>query len=295
MGKFLYFSVTKPSGATLWEHRRVAKGCISEHIPYASRHFFVGTDGRKADVTSLPQAIGEVVTCIVRTCRDMCAPDDATPSVDYGEGLATCPSDRWCAGLDPSVKTWGEQSSSKRSRVTLSLEASLQNGDDPITTQLPGPKAFKHQMSSYHLPSILSPLPDGVKLKLSSAKAIWGDNQCDEPQCLELYIDGSSSKQGSGWAVVAVATDWSGARSFIGCAAGPTVIDTGNANWVGVVSEDNIAAEVSAMVAAQVAAIVSHLPTIIRPDLQFSRHLVQGTQTSAKIGPVVEVIDCLAT
>lgn len=145
-----------------------------------------------------------------------------------------------------------------------------------------------------HISDIFAPLPDGVKIKTSSALAIWGEAQCSSPAGVELYIDGSAMNNGSGWAVVAVAVDWKDNRSFVGCAAGQTEIDKGNENWIGVWNDDNIAAEVSALVAAQVAALVSSIPTVIRSDLQFSRHLVQATQTSTKIGPVVEVIDNLA-
>ena len=83
-------------------------------------------------------------------------------------------------------------------------------------------------------------------------------------------------------------------RSFLGCAAGQIEIEPQNPQWIGAQSKDNIAAEVSALVVAQVTALISNFPTIIRPDLQFSRHLVQGTQTTDKIGPIVEVSQLLA-
>ena len=289
----MLLKVTKPSGETVWDHCRVEQGKLANIIPQAPKHHFAcGQEPVQVDI--LPRKDCEVVSCIVRTCRDVYEIDEAAFSKDRGEGLAPCPCDRWCAGLDPLVDTGSWSCIEKKTKVTISLEASIPTGQNLPGTNLPGPRVCTHNFNEHSLSDILVPLPDGVQLKLSSAKAIWDGSQCEHPHFLELYIDGSSLNGGSGWAVIAVATDWSGNRSFLGCAAGQTVIDPSSKKWCGAVSEDNIAAEVSALVAAQVAAIVSHLPVIIRPDLQFSRHLVHGSQTSRKIGPIVEVVEILA-
>ena len=291
----ILLGVTQPCGLTAWEHKRINRGQLLDCIPQAKRHKYI-CDGHWApDAAAIPGHDGEAIMCVVRTCREVCDPSDASySSASLGEGLAPCPCDRWCAKPNPMAQAEYLQPDKQQSRVTISLDAAIPPWNHGPTTQLPGPKQLHIDFEQCDLNQVLAPLPDGVKLKLSSAKAIWDAHSCAHPQFIELYIDGSSSSQGSGWAVVAVATDWCHNRSFIGCAAGQTEIDPKAHQWVGAISTDNIAAEISALVAAQVAAIISQFPTIIRPDLQFSRHLVQGSQTSTKVGPIVEVTQILA-
>ena len=290
----ILLNVVQPNGVTAWDHCRVEKGQLAELIPYACRHQYIcnGNDAKHSD--TLPREDGDEISCIVRTCKDVCRPDVAASSENLGEDLAPCPCDRWCAGSDPVIGAGSEQCSEKKSRVTLSLEASLPHIQRSSVTQLPGPKSFKHGLNEFSISQVLSPLPDGIQLKESSAKAIWDDKQCEHPQFLELYIDGSAMSCGSGWAIVAVLTDWCGNCSFTGCAAGQIELNPQSESWVGAIAEDNIAAEISALVAAQVTALISHLPSIIRPDLQFSRHLVHRTQSTSKVGPIVDVVDIMA-
>lgn len=304
----ILLGVVKPDGSTVWEHKRASPGGLAKLVPHASNHSF-SCDGVPCSSNShYPTKNGEVIVCCVRSCRHVCGLDDerphecdkdvtghiATSSEAFGESLSPCPSDRWCARLDPWVQTGGNSSKVSNKKVTLSLEASLPIKQTDEGVILPGPSFPNHQVELKPLAEIFTPLPDGVKLKVSSAQAIWDKAQRSSPVVIELYIDGSAMDNGSGWAVVAVASDWSGKRSFLGCAAGQTEIDRSSENWIGLWKQDNIAAEISALVAAQVAALASTMPTIVRPDLQFSRHLVQATQTTVKIGPVVEVVHNLA-
>ena len=291
----MLFGVLQPSGRTAWEHKRIPKGKIDQIVPNASRHCFFCDGIKVTNSKQNPDHDGEVIVCLIHACRDVCRDLNSDPSSKGpSQELAPCPSDRWCVSSDLVAGAKGREDSRKPSKVKINIEAAITLDEPKTFTSLPGSGRIEHHLHNYALQDVIVPLPDGVKLKLSSAKAIWDTPQCQHPQLLELYIDGSSTCNGSGWAIVAVVTDWCNVRSFLGCAAGQIEIEPQNPQWIGAQSKDNIAAEVSALVVAQVTALISNFPTIIRPDLQFSRHLVQGTQTTDKIGPIVEVSQLLA-
>ena len=294
-GLSVLLGVLQPSGRTAWEHKRIPKGELGKIVPSASRHCFFCDGVKITNNRQRPEHDGEVIVCLIHACSDICRGFNQDPSSKGpSEELAPCQSDRWCASSDLAAGVKGREDSRKPTKVRINIEAALTFDESNTFTLLPGSERIEHQLNNYALQDVIVPLPDGVKLKLSSAKAIWDAPQCHYPQLLELYIDGSSTNNGSGGAIVAVATDWCNNRSFLGCAAGQIEIEPQNPQWIGAQSKDNIAAEVSALVVAQVIAIISNFPTVIRPDLQFSRHLVQGSQTTDKIGPIVEVSQLLA-
>ena len=92
----LLLNVIQPNGITAWDHCRVEKGQLAKLIiPYACRHHYICNGIEEVPIDTLPREDGEEVSCIVRTCRDVCGPDAATSSENHGDDLAPCPSDRY--------------------------------------------------------------------------------------------------------------------------------------------------------------------------------------------------------
>lgn len=107
----------------------------------------------------------------------------------------------------------------------------------------------------------------------------------------ELYIDGATGQSHAGWGVVVVAKAGSDAeetRCLIGVTGGTVTLDPNDPQWVGATRPDNIAAEFTALLAAQ-AIVLQHESAVqfcIRPDLSLSRTLSQQTHTT-KAHPVL--------
>ena len=85
-------------------------------------------------------------------------------------------------------------------------------------------------------------------------KIVWGNNDMDEYQYLELYTDGSKlwcveeERHTAGWAVMIVGTDNSGRKKLLGHLAGRVVTDRDDPMCMGAYREDSDTAEMEAMV-----------------------------------------------
>ena len=97
----------------------------------------------------------------------------------------------------------------------------------------------------------------------------------------EIYIDGATGATHAGWAAVVVA-DTHGSRRLLGITGGTVDLCPEDANWIGANCPDNIAAELTAVVAAQAIALQSDSSSqfCIRPDLTLSRILSQESATT---------------
>eukprot|EP00435_Cladocopium_sp_Y103_P047940 s1362_g14.t1 len=108
---------------------------------------------------------------------------------------------------------------------------------------------------------------------------------------IELYIDGSTATGTAAWSLVVVKYDSFGCPTFCGCCAAPVDTCPSSSNWIGAEWADNISAELSAVVAAQVLALALHPSSVfvIRPDLQLSV-LLSTDQCKCKVHPLLTQI-----
>eukprot|EP00435_Cladocopium_sp_Y103_P030701 s66_g7.t1 len=167
-----------------------------------------------------------------------------------------------------------------RHPVTLGLEAAL-----PVPSSASGPVPDCAEVPFSTEPSWitclestsfqLAPLPDGMHVHTETAHALAHPRAYRCPanaDCIELYIDGSTAPGIAAWSLVVVRYDGRGIPSFCGCCAAPVDICPASSAWIGAEWADNISAELSAVVVAQVLAL-SLTPCsafVIRPDLQLS-------------------------
>lgn len=110
----------------------------------------------------------------------------------------------------------------------------------------------------------------------------------------ELYVDGATRGDVSGWAVVAVACTSSG-RIFKGCIGGLTDIDQGSSTWIGAGAHSNIDAELSATAIATAFACFgsAEYSFVIRPDLALSKRFLEVESTSRQDGVIAKVVHIL--
>jgi ribonuclease HI len=97
----------------------------------------------------------------------------------------------------------------------------------------------------------------------------------------EIYIDGATGSTHAGWAAVVVAST-PDSRRLLGVTGGTVELSPSAHDWVGADSPDNIAAELTALLAAH--AIILQQDTLsqfcIRPDLSLSRIIAQEITTT---------------
>jgi hypothetical protein len=121
----------------------------------------------------------------------------------------------------------------------------------------------------------LSSLPEGLDLTAHTLFAMSCPEHSCEPELahkVALYVDGSVCAGHAAWSVVAVRYDAVGAPALQGCLSGTVPTSTECPQWIGAQSEDNISAELTAVVAAMVAAFCmdSGESIVVRPDLKLS-------------------------
>ena len=92
---------------------------------------------------------------------------------------------------------------------------------------------------------------------------------------LTFYVDGSVSGSQAAWSVVAVHYDFHGSPALQGCLSGSVVVNSAAPDWIGATTTDNITAELTAAIAAMIAALCqeSTMQIVIRPDLRLSAML----------------------
>ena len=121
-------------------------------------------------------------------------------------------------------------------------------------------------------------LPEGLHLAAETLHALQEPACYAEPPlagCLAYYVDGSAFKDAAAWAVVAVSYDWAGIPTLLGVLADKVSTDPSNMQWIGAQSATNIAAEITASIAAHIVALsLPHVgAAVVRPDLHLSAML----------------------
>ena len=140
------------------------------------------------------------------------------------------------------------------------------------------------------LANIVHPVPASVVLPGTTCSAI--DASMLEPfdpgadHIFELYIDGATGPAHAGWAVAIVAKmgqEPEASRRLVGVTGGTVTLDPQHPQWVGATKPDNIAAEFTALLAAQAIILQqeTHSQFCIRPDLSLSRSLSQQLHTTS--------------
>lgn len=131
----------------------------------------------------------------------------------------------------------------------------------------------------------LVPVPAGLSIPESTCAALLCSIQdAFDPQATpvyEVYIDGATGSLHAGWAAVVVAlTD--GTRRLLGVTGGTVALCPTAPNWVGANGVDNIAAELTALLAANTIVLQHDTRSkfCIRPDLRLSRLLSQEVTTT---------------
>eukprot|EP00438_Fugacium_kawagutii_P035005 Skav208021 [mRNA] locus=scaffold2714:74524:83538:+ [translate_table: standard] len=140
-------------------------------------------------------------------------------------------------------------------------------------------------------------VPDGLQLKPSTYHALLQqpDWDPDQPWHFAFYIDGATHGVKASWAVVAVIVQ--GQREWCyGCIAADVQTNTTCDDWLGASHNDNIAAELTAMVAAQCAGrwLGPQAFVEIRPDLQLSMRLAQHHSTCKAHQPLAQLVQLQA-
>ena len=97
----------------------------------------------------------------------------------------------------------------------------------------------------------------------------------------ELYIDGATGATHAGWALVVVAKVHDTHR-LLGVTGGTVALSPSDPEWVGADRPDNIAAELTALLAAHAFVLQQNTqhPFCIRPDLRLSRIIAQQEATT---------------
>ena len=94
-------------------------------------------------------------------------------------------------------------------------------------------------------------------------------------------VDGSTTAIGAGWSVVVTQNTARGSY-FCGQLHGPVALASAHQHWLGADTVDNIAAEFTAYIVAQILAFSGQFPgrIAVRPDLQLSRTIAEQEQVT---------------
>ena len=242
------------------------------------------------------------------------------------DGEAPCPRDHWCADLDsldfeadPSccwideiphqwatpqsgqqpcrkIEGWQAEHGStvekdSHQKVQISLESTICHGDhrEGSCVQLwKNPDWIEKLWEPWS--TALCPLPDGIRVHKNTAKALANDCPLHQmiPETFFIYVDGSASKHGSGWALALVAEgqrqDGSKGVHLCGSLWGKITIDPKSEAWIGASVGDSTDAEVIAAIIALLFTVANPMmfdgkPVFLCPDLQYSQGLVEGKFT----------------
>ena len=137
-------------------------------------------------------------------------------------------------------------------------------------------------------------LPSSLQLTAASLHAL------QEPYCyreqdlagkIALYVDGAAKGGKSAWSVAAVSYDLFGVPALMGVLANAVECDRLSSQWIGATHHDNIAAELTASVAAHITAlgIEGTADVVIRPDLKLSAMISSSTWTCSSHQGLAEV------
>ena len=173
--------------------------------------------------------------------------------------------------------------------VKISLEATIPARDEEIKENhfLPEVLVTENTADFDFLKSDalgFQALPWSLHLTAESLHAL------QEPQCyierelagkIVFYVDGAAKGCNSAWSVVAVFYDYLGVPALMGVLANAVECDHQSQQWIGATHHDNIAAELTASVAAHISAlgIEGTANTVIRPDLRLSAMISSSSWT----------------
>ena len=82
--------VIQPNGKTIWEHKRTRCGGLSDVIPKASIHRYFRNGVPLFSPDCYPTKNGEVIICMVRTCRDVCGQNAADTNIVSSDVKPSC-------------------------------------------------------------------------------------------------------------------------------------------------------------------------------------------------------------
>ena len=157
--------------------------------------------------------------------------------------------------------------------------------------------AWLHEIA--HAPPIqLHPLPDGLHIPPVSywelVKNTTSEAPPSEVPTLTLYVDGSAKGPHAAWGLI-VTCGVGPSETFLGCSYGQVQLAPAHPHWIGAVTTDNIAAELTAMVIAQSTALRWPITAdlTIRPDLSLSRMLAQAVSICRSNQPLAQLCKVL--
>ena len=189
----------------------------------------------------------------------------------------------------------------RRCPVQISLDQALPSSTPPLDDRKPMFQVLDMPSWSARLsepwPSPLAWIPEGLDIPPSTWEALHEQWRVPPfpPKWLELYIDGSYSTSGAGWAVVVVAAHEEG-KWFCGCMSGPVQTSYSQANWIGAAAESNITAEFSAAVVALAYGLtVQDLPVFLRPDLALTKTIIDHDGALQKNQPLGQLMAALSS
>jgi len=183
--------------------------------------------------------------------------------------------------------------------VQISLEASIPANDDEIKEDHYLPEVLVTE----HPPTADFLKPDGISfqaLPASLSLTATSLHALQEPFCyregelagkIVLYVDGAAKGDQSAWSVVAVSYDFVGVPALMGVLADAVECDHVSRQWIGATHHDNIAAELTASVAAHVTALSLEGTerVVIRPDLRLSAMISSSQWTCSSHRCLAEV------
>ena len=171
--------------------------------------------------------------------------------------------------------------------VTLSLDAVIPPNKDADLSKIHPPEILFSEEDdwSQRLCDIdlrFGPLPEALDLRATTLHALQDPALYSETSFagqLTLYVDGSARGHIAAWSVIAVEYDWQGTPTLLGVLSGRVELNCSSMQWLGATHADNVSAEITASIAAHLAAIaLGHTAfTVIRPDLKLSAMLSTST------------------
>ena len=181
------------------------------------------------------------------------------------------------------LQTHAQVVQKKTHPVTLSLDAVIPPMVDKDLSKVNHPELLFSEEEDWpqrlqEMSLSFGPLPEALDMRASTLHALQDPGSYIEPSFagkLALYVDGSARGHGAAWSVIAVEYDWYGSPTLLGALSGRVEINGSSPQWIGALHADNVAAELTASVAAHLVALVMGRSafTVIRPDLKLSAML----------------------
>ena len=201
------------------------------------------------------------------------------------------------------LQTHAVRIGAKASPVQISLEASIPESGfeigenhffpEVLVAENADDKCFLRSEALHFLG-----LPPSVDLTAKSLHAMQEPFLYMEKELagsVALYVDGAAKENKSAWSVVAVSYDQYGVPALMGVLASLVECDPQSPQWIGATHHDNIAAELTASVAAHLVAlsIEGTANVIIRPDLKLSAMVSTASWTCSSHRSLTQLASCL--